>query len=176
MDKPIPTLAFQSMKLSYKARDFLKPRQIILSEVPIKLGDTVLDFGCGPGSYTFIIAKIVGSSGRVVALDIHPLAIKHVENLIASRGISNVTTVLSDCDTGCAEETVDVILLFDIFHMFEDPNKILRELHRVIKPVGLLSFIDQHMSESSIINGMIQSGLFELQGRAEFTFSFRKKP
>jgi ubiquinone/menaquinone biosynthesis C-methylase UbiE len=174
MDKPIPNIAFRGMKLSYKARDFIRPRQMILSEVPIKSGDTVLDYGCGTGSYTFIIAKIVGPQGHVIAVDIHPLAIMHVKGLIKSRDIRNVDTILSDCETGLPEDSVDVILLFDIFHMFNDPNKILRELHRVLAPHGILSFSDHHMSEVTIINGMTGSNLFKLKGRAEHTFSFVK--
>lgn len=175
MDKPIPNIAFRSMKLSYKARDFIRPRQIILSEVPIKTGDTVLDYGCGTGSYTFIIAKIVGPQGRVFAIDIHPLAIMHVNNLIKSRDIKNVDTLLTDCETDLPDGSVDVILLFDIFHMLNDPNRILRELHRVLAPPGILSFSDHHMSEATIISGMTGSRLFELKGRAEHTFSFMKK-
>ena len=81
--------------------------------MPIKPGDTVLDYGCGTGSYTFIMAKIVGPQGRVIAVDIHPLAISHVNNLIKSRDVKNVVTVLTDCDTDLDDESVNVILLFD---------------------------------------------------------------
>ena len=174
-DAPIPNIVFQSMKLSYKARDFLKPRQIILSEAPIKPGDTVLDFGCGTGSYTFIVAKIVGPQGRVVALDIHPLAIKHVENLAQSRGISNVDVVQSDSETGLENESVDVILLFDIFHMLNDPNRILRELCRVLKPDGHICVNDHHMGEDSLASGTTSVGMFEEAHRAEHLILFRKR-
>lgn len=173
-DQPIPDIAFKSMKLSYKARDWLKPREIILSEVPLKPGDTVLDFGCGPGSYTFILSKIVGPQGKVVALDIHPLAIKHVENMVSRRGIQNVVTVQSDCDTGLDDNSVDVILLFDIFHMFHDPNRILRELYRVLKDEGVLSFNDPNMNEQNIISGVTGPGLFKLSGQGEYTYTFQK--
>ena len=172
-DAPIPNIAFQSMKLSYKARDFLKPRQIILSEAPIKPGDRVLDFGCGTGSYTFIVAKIVGPQGRVVALDIHPLAIKHVENLAKSRGLSNIEVVQSDGDTSLEENSVDVILLFDIFHMLNDPNRILRELARVLKPDGHLCVNDQHMDDDALVAGISGAGLFAEVHRAEHMTLFR---
>lgn len=175
MDKPIPNIAFRSMKLSYKARDLILPRQIILSEAPIKSGDSVLDYGCGTGSYTFIVSKIVGPKGRVVAVDIHPLAITHIKNIIQNRDIKNVETVLTDCDTGLEDESMDVILLFDIFHMFLDPDRNLREMARVLKKDGTLSFSDHHIDEAAIINGMTSSGLFELAGQAEHTYSFKKK-
>lgn len=174
-DSPIPNIAFRSMKLSYKARDFLKPRQIILSEAPIKPGDTVLDFGCGSGSYTFIVAKIVGPQGRVVAADIHPLAITHVENTAKSRGLENVIVRQTDCDTGLENACVDVILLFDIFHMFNDPNRILRELNRVLKQSGHLCVNDPHMSEESLIAGITGAGLFEAAHQAEHLVLFHKK-
>jgi len=135
----------------------------------------VLDFGCGPGSYTFIVSKIVGPRGRVYALDIHPLAIKHVENLVQSRGSANIKTILSDCETGLEESSVDVILLFDIFHLFDDPEKILRELFRVLKPTGVLSFFDPHMNKKSIIKGLTNNGLFDFAGKAEHVFSFVRK-
>ncbi|MGQ9800525.1 MAG: hypothetical protein ACUVRL_02505 [Candidatus Saccharicenans sp.] len=44
-------LHFQLMALSYKIRDLLRPRRIILKEAGIKPGDRVLDFGCGLGNY-----------------------------------------------------------------------------------------------------------------------------
>ncbi len=175
MDKPIPNIAFQGMKLSYKARDLIRPRQIILSEAPIKSGDAVLDYGCGTGSYTFVVAKIVGPRGRVVAVDIHPLAITHIKNIIQNRDIKNVEPVLTDCDTGLENESMDVILLFDIFHMFLDPDRNLREMARVLKPNGTLSFNDPHMHEKAIIDGMTSSGLFEFAGKGEHLYSFRKK-
>jgi ubiquinone/menaquinone biosynthesis C-methylase UbiE len=174
MDTPINNIHFQGMKLTYKARDLIKPRQIVLSEVPIKPGDIVLDYGCGPGSYSFIIAKIVGPAGRVFALDIHPLAVKHVENLVRNRGIENIQTILSDCDTGLNDRQVDVILLFDIFHMFDDPNRILKELHRVLKNEGILSFSDHHMGVEGIVDGMTGNRLFKLIGSGEYIYSFAK--
>jgi ubiquinone/menaquinone biosynthesis C-methylase UbiE len=174
MNTPTNNIHFHGMKLSYKARDLIKPRQILLSEVPIKPGDMVLDYGCGPGSYSFIVAKIVGLAGRVYALDIHPLAVKHVENLVQKRGIRNIQTILSDCDTGLKDKQVDVILLFDIFHMFDDPNRILKELHRVLKDKGILSFSDHHMSAEGIVEGMTGNRLFKLIGSGEYIYSFAK--
>jgi ubiquinone/menaquinone biosynthesis C-methylase UbiE len=173
-DTPITNIAFQSMKYSYKARDLLKPRQILLSEVPIKPADHVLDYGCGTGSYSFIISKIVGDAGCVYALDIHPLAIKHVEHLVRNRGISNMTTILSDCETGLPDKSVDVILLFDIFHMFSDPNRNLAELARILKDDGILSFSDVHMHDKAIIDGMTAGNRFRFMGKGEYVFSFGK--
>ncbi len=173
-DMPLDSLHFHSMKLTYKARDLLRPREIVLSEVPVKPGDVVLDYGCGTGSYTFVVAKIVGLAGRVYAVDVHPLAVKHVENLVRKRGLTNVHTILTDCDTGLEDKSIDVILLFDIFHLFDDPNRNLMELHRVLKDGGILSFSDHHMDRSSIIDGMTGGGFFRFIGAGEYVYTFVK--
>ena len=60
-------------------RNLFMPPAKMLAEVNIKPGDSVLDYGCGPGAFTIGIAEVIGQSGIVYALDIHPLGIKAVE-------------------------------------------------------------------------------------------------
>ncbi|MGQ9673736.1 MAG: class I SAM-dependent methyltransferase [Candidatus Aminicenantales bacterium] len=81
-------LHFWLMALSYKLRDLLAPRKNILKEVGLKEGALVLDFGCGPGSYLPPLAKIVGPSGKIYALDVHPLAIQMVKRLVARKRLT----------------------------------------------------------------------------------------
>lgn len=80
MDRPMSNLHFRFMSFAFKFRDFFKPRKNVLRGVDIRPGFHVLDYGCGPGSYTVIAAKLVGNSGKVYALDIHPLAIQKVQD------------------------------------------------------------------------------------------------
>ena len=77
-DKPMPNIGFKVMSLMFRIRDWFMSPTKVLEKLDIKEGQTVLDFGCGPGSHT-IPAEMVGERGRVCALDIHPLAIKTVE-------------------------------------------------------------------------------------------------
>lgn len=51
MGKPDSILGFKLMSFSFKIRDLFLPRINILNEVGIKPGSTVLDYGCGSGSY-----------------------------------------------------------------------------------------------------------------------------
>jgi ubiquinone/menaquinone biosynthesis C-methylase UbiE len=61
-------LDFQAMALTFKIRDFFRPRKHIVKEVGMKEGFHVLDYGCGPGSYVTPVAELVGKSGKVYAL------------------------------------------------------------------------------------------------------------
>ena len=175
MDKPKPNLEFKFMSLGFKFRDFFSPRMNILREVGIKPGFHVLDYGCGPGSNIGALAELVGSSGKIYALDIHPLAIKIVQGIAAKKHLTNVEIVCSDCKTGLPDNSVDVVLLYDTLHALSDPNGVLDELHRILKPGGVLSFNDHHMKEDEIISGVMAGGLFKLLKKGERVYNFSKE-
>jgi ubiquinone/menaquinone biosynthesis C-methylase UbiE len=175
MDKPMSNFDFKFMSVGYKFRDFFLPRLNILKEVGIKPGFHVLDYGCGPGSYIVPLAKLVGESGKVYALDIHPLAIQKVQDIASKKQLANVETILSDCQTGLPDISVDAVLLYDAFHHLSDPNVVLKELHRVLKPDGILSFGDHHMKEKEIVADAINARLFRLLKKGQKTYTFLKK-
>ncbi|MCP3953679.1 MAG: class I SAM-dependent methyltransferase, partial [Desulfobacterales bacterium] len=145
MDTPMSNLGFTLMTLIFRVRDFFQPRMDLLKEAGIAAGFSVLDYGCGPGGYMAPLAQRVGATGRIYALDIHPAAITRVKKIAARQGIDNIETIVSDCSTGLSDNHVDVVLLYDIFHDFSRPDDVLRELHRVLKSGGTLSFSDHHL-------------------------------
>ena len=145
-----------------------------MKEVDIKPGFAVLDYGCGPGSYIAAAAELVGREGKIYALDIHPLAIQMVRNIAAKRGLTNVETILSDCKTGLPDSSLDVVLLYDILHDLSEPNEVLAELYRVLKPNGILSFSDHHMKESELMHWLTDGGLFRLSARGTRVYNFQR--
>ena len=174
MDRPMSGVGFKLMAVAFRIRDFLRPRMDVLREAGIKTGFYVLDYGCGPGSYLAPLAELVGTAGQIYALDIHPLAIEKVQKTAARKAITNFDTIASDCKTGLPDNHVDVVLLYDTFHKLDRPGDVLRELHRVLKPNGTLSFSDHHMDEKDILNGVTTSGWFQLRTRGKKTYSFSK--
>jgi ubiquinone/menaquinone biosynthesis C-methylase UbiE len=174
MDKPASDLAFRFMSLGFRFRDFRLRRMEILKEVGIQAGFMVLDFGCGAGSYVAATSRLVGQSGKVYALDIHPLAVRNVANIVSKKGLTNVETVLSDCSTGLPDESIDAVLLYDTFHGLSQPAKVLRELHRVLRPEGILSFSDHHLKEAEIPARVAEGGLFKLEGKGRRTYRFSR--
>ncbi len=106
-------------------------KEITFSELKIK--DIVLDFGCGFGFNTIPAAKIVGSTGKIFALDINNNAIKIVRNKIVKYNLKNIETILSDCDTGLGDNTIDIVFLHNTFPMVENKKYVLKEIHRILK-------------------------------------------
>jgi ubiquinone/menaquinone biosynthesis C-methylase UbiE len=174
VQKQTSNFGLKVMAFTFKLRDFFRPRRAVVKEVGIEEGFHVLDYGCGSGSYITAVAELVGKSGKIYALDIHPLAIKMVKKIVVKNQLTSVETIISDRETGLPDDSVDVVLLYDTFHDLTDPNGVLEELHRVLKPDGILSFNDHHMKENEITSKVTNRGLFRLLRKGERTYSFVK--
>lgn len=175
MDKPMKDSHFKTMCLEYKLRDLFLPRKRILKELDIKPGFHILDYGCGPGSYSVVATQLVGATGKVFALDIHPLALQRVRSAASKKGLANIETIQSDCATGLEDVSIDVVFLYDILHDLSEPDAVLEELHRVLKPDGVLSCNDHHLKENEIISRITGTGLFGLSAKGKRTYSFSKE-
>ena len=160
------------MSFIFAVRDFMAPRRKILDEVSIEPGFCVLDFGCGSGAYVADASEMVGSSGKVYALDAHPMAIRMVKKLVEKRRLPNVETIQSDSATGLENNTVDVVLLYDTFHDLQEPRKVLAEMNRVLKSGGKLSFSDHHLGHEQIISSVTDDGMFQFVGKGQKTYTF----
>lgn len=176
MKRPLRDSHFRIMAFLFKIRDFFIPRRRLLREVGLKTGDSVLDFGCGPGGYIVRTSELVGESGVVHALDHHPLAVDSVERIVQKHRLKNVRTIRSEGGTGLSDSSLDAVLLYDVLHELENPAQVLRELHRVLKPGGILSASDHHLKKEEIVFRITENGLFNRAGRGKKTFTFSKPP
>jgi ubiquinone/menaquinone biosynthesis C-methylase UbiE len=159
-DKPMPNWSFRGMAFMLRLMEPLKKTRERLEKVGLKRGQTVLEYGCGIGSYTLPAAQLVGTEGTVYAADIHPLAIETVEKRVNKAGLANVRTILTDRDTGLPDESVDVVLLYDMLHLVRDKQALLAELHRVLKPDGSLSADHEHTDGDQFMATMTKGNLF----------------
>ncbi|MBN1574328.1 MAG: class I SAM-dependent methyltransferase [Deltaproteobacteria bacterium] len=173
-DKIRSNIDFKLTSLMISIRDFIRPRENVLKEVNIEPGFRVLDFGCGPGSYSVCAARLVGRKGKIYAADIHPLAIESVTKRAKRAGLNNIETIQTNCKTRLPDNCIDVVFLYDVFHGFGEPERFLKEFHRVLKPGGVLSFSDHHLKGEKIIQAVTGSSLFKLANSNKHTFSFKK--
>jgi ubiquinone/menaquinone biosynthesis C-methylase UbiE len=172
--RPLERAAFATSALWFALRDRFIPPDSILSEVDIREGSWVLDYGCGTGSFTFPVAERVGPRGKVYAADVNPLALRRVQRAARRKGLGNIVVIETDCATGLPSETVDVVVLYDTYHDLGNPASVLEELHRVLKPEGILSFSDHHMREEDILREIAGTGRFLLREKGRRTFAFLK--
>ena len=175
MKRPLSTWDFRFMALLFKLRDlFISPGDRLI-DTGLGPGIHVLDYGCGSGSFSIAAAVLVGPEGVVYAVDIHPLAMRMVQRASSRRGLTNIRTIQTERDTGLESQSVDAALLYDTFHGLTDPDGVLVEIHRVLKPNGILSFSDHHMGEGQIVTGVTGKGLFRLHRRGRRSYIFLKR-
>lgn len=124
----------------------------ILKHIGIKRGQKVLDFGCGPGNYTIPAARVVGEQASVYALDEDKEALDRLMSKAKLKGLKNIVRLDTPGKSGIAldNESVDVVLLYDILHYYyfpeeDDRRQLLCEVYRVLKPNGLLSVYPTHL-------------------------------
>jgi len=161
--EPMTDAHFRGMVWLYRLTDFIWNPRRHLKKVPLKEGMVVVDYGCGPGCYTNLVAGRVGPKGKVIAVDIQPLAIEMVKRKAARAGLTNIETILADSyGTGIEKASVDMVLLIDTFHMISDFDALLREVHRILKPDGRLFMDPGHMKQSEAMKTLDESGLFTI--------------
>jgi ubiquinone/menaquinone biosynthesis C-methylase UbiE len=165
-------LAFRLMALEYRLRDLFRPPEWILRQVGVRPGMAVLDFGCGPGSFSLAAADLVGSEGRVYAVDTHPLAISLVRRAAKRRGINHLEAIHGDRLPRVPDGSVDIALLYDVLHEIREPAPTLGEIRRVLKRDGLLSVTDHHLEEASLLGKVTGDGPFRLVRGRKGTFQF----
>jgi len=111
-----------------------------LNAAGLEPGQKVLEVGCGPGFFTIIAARIVGKGGSVLALDVNPFAVEHVRQKIAAAGMTNVKIMLADATrTDLPDQSFDLIFLFGLARPIGDRDIMCIELHRLLRPEGMLS-------------------------------------
>jgi ubiquinone/menaquinone biosynthesis C-methylase UbiE len=159
----MPDIAFRVMKLLLQIRDrFVRPWSL-LDEFGIERNKTVVDYGCGPGSYIRRASELVGPGGRVFAIDVHRLAFKAVTKRINRERLTNVIPVLIDARrSSLPDQTADIIYALDMFHMVSDPKVFLQELNRISKGDGVLFIDDGHQSREEARRKIRTSGMWEI--------------
>lgn len=115
-----------------------------LERLSARLGDfpnaTVLDMGCGAGHASFIAAVKVKN---VVAYDLSNQMLAVVAEAAQTRGITNLTTCLGYAETLPFEDAMfDVVISRYSAHHWHDVGQALREVRRVLKPGGIVIFMD----------------------------------
>ncbi len=131
----------------------------VLKEVGIKKSQAVLDFGCGSGLYAIPAARLVSEEGKVYALDENEEALQAVLENAKKSGLGNVKTIHSDTlKTGLDDESVDVVLLYDVIHLIEDRTTLFSEIHRILKPEGVVSIYPMHVKTDEIKKQMRENG------------------
>lgn len=155
---------FRLMQGVMKLMDHVHPHVRTRAEAfGVKSGQTVVDYGCGPGRYAVELARLVGTGGKVIAVDLVEIALDETRNKLEAEGFQNFELKLAQgYDSGIADNTADIVFAIDMFHHISDTNVFLREVFRISKPDGLLILSGGHMTRTTVKTKIAKSEIWDI--------------
>ena len=141
----------------------------------IQPGQTVLEVGCGTGFFTIPAAELIGDEGCLVAMDALSDFVQQVSKKVKSANLNNVRVVKRDAlNTGISAATIDTALLFGVLPWPALPlNRLLPEMHRVLKPEGRLAVWLFPVS-GWVPKSILKSGLFTYVSKRNGVYNYRR--
>ncbi|MGE3610561.1 MAG: class I SAM-dependent methyltransferase [Bacteriovoracaceae bacterium] len=131
-------------------RDVIAFKKQILTQLNLKKNDNVADVGAGTGVFVTDLSKAVGAKGEVYAVDISPKFIEHLNHKVKKEKLSNVKVVTGEFNsTTLNANSVNVILVVDTYHHFENPALMLADFRKILKKNGRLVIVDYDKSLNS---------------------------
>jgi SAM-dependent methyltransferase len=107
------------------------------------LGQTVLDLGCFAGFDTILAVQRVGTSGKVIGVDMTPEMIAKARSNAETLGLMNVEFLLGQIGAlPLADSSVDLVISNGVFNLCPDKPRVLSEVFRVLTPGGCLQIAD----------------------------------
>jgi ubiquinone/menaquinone biosynthesis C-methylase UbiE len=131
-------------------RRWLQDPEKILSPY-ISEGMTVLDIGPGMGFFTIPAARMVGASGRVIAVDLQENMLKSLAKRAEKAGVAGrIVAKLCEPDNLGVSEAIDLCLAFNVVHEIPDAGALFSQIRAILKPTGRLLLAEPggwHVSE-----------------------------
>lgn len=111
-----------------------------VAQLKLKPGMTVADFGTGSGAYALAVAKLLGTSGRVYAIDVQKDLLDRVVGEARSRGINNIEVVWGNVEkhggSKLADNSVDTVIISNLLFQSTARYSIVLEVKRILKSGG----------------------------------------
>ncbi len=148
-----------ALTMSYLGADWLDRSERVQEEEPdaaldaiaLATGAVVADVGAGSGYMTVKMAKRVGPTGKVYANDIQPQMLTILRQRLDREKVANVELVLGTMDDPkLPANTIDLILMVDVYHEFAQPQPMLRKMRDSLKTGGRLVLLEYRKEDPSI--------------------------
>ena len=124
---------------------------LALDAIGIQRGSMVADIGAGAGYFTWRLAERVGKSGIVYGEDIQQPMLDLLTKNMTARHLTNVRAVLGNIeDPKLPKNSIDLVLLVDVYHEFSEPEKMLDRIRESMKPHARIVFLEYRAEDPAV--------------------------
>jgi ubiquinone/menaquinone biosynthesis C-methylase UbiE len=132
-------------------RDAQERPEIVIDALDLHQGEVVADLGAGSGYFTFRIARKIGASGKVLAVDLQDEMLETIRQRAHAQGISNVEEVKgSETDPRLGVNDVDLVLMVDVYHELSYPFEMMTAVREALRPGGRVAFVEYRQEDPQV--------------------------
>ena len=136
--------------LEREEREMEENTSLLLKNLAVKPGMVIADIGAGSGYHSALLSKMVGT-GKVFAVDVEPEMIAYLNERIKQEKLSRIVPVLStEQNLSLPENSVDMMLLVDVYHEFSYPYEMALSMLTALKPGGKLVLVEFRSEDSAV--------------------------
>lgn len=149
--KPANVMGFEGAAwLERAGRDQEEKPEVVMQAMELREGQTVAEIGAGTGYFSRRIAKVVGPTGKVLAVDIQAPMLELLKKYAEKEGVKNVTPILgTETDPKLPPHGVDRILMVDVYHEFQQPEPMLAHIRESLAPGGTVTLVEYRAEDNS---------------------------
>jgi ubiquinone/menaquinone biosynthesis C-methylase UbiE len=137
--------------LDRRERELEEEPDLAMRLIRVPRGATVADLGAGSGYFTVRLARAVGDTGKVYAVDIQAGMLTLLQRTVERARLANVIPVLgAEDDPRLPAESLDLVLMVDVYHELASPQVTLGHLKRALKPGGRLVLLEYRAEDPDV--------------------------
>ena len=137
--------------LERPSREREEKLSLLIEVLKLKPGMTVVDLGAGSGRISFLMAPKVAPGGKILAVDIQDEMLALIEKKVDETGIKNVIPFKGKVSaTGIPADSVDLIIMVDVYHELEFPHEMLEDFKKILAPGGRVAWVEYRKEDPDV--------------------------
>lgn len=152
---------------------------LLVRSLGLKPGMRVADIGAGSGVISMMMADQVGDTGVILAVDVQIEMLQRLNQNAKRRGINNIIPIKgTQKSPALGPESVDLIIMVDVYHEFEFPYEMTLEMAQALRPGGRIAFVEYRKEDPTVpiklVHKMTEAQVKKEAGQPEFGLKFKE--